>query len=213
MPGILYHLTFAEMVALRLKEVLSPADRAEFLAGNLLPDLAKNKALSHFRKPASLDGMLVPDLQKAAELMLPPHRPLLFGAYCHLFLDASFIEEILIATFIWDKERKTVTSRESGLTVSIGEFFSDNGIYGAYTELNQLLIRDGYVSSELIDSIPDVIPKTGIEFLDYRREMSWREELNGYLSEKRAYTGRLLRYEFISERFNTFADRLASSLQ
>ena len=52
MPGILYHLAFAEKV---FHSVLS-LNKVEFMAGNLIPDLATNRDKSHYRKKASVNG-------------------------------------------------------------------------------------------------------------------------------------------------------------
>lgn len=61
MPGILYHLSFAEEVYRDLSKACT-LDKVSFMAGNLIPDLATDKKKSHYRKPASLVGFVVPEL-------------------------------------------------------------------------------------------------------------------------------------------------------
>ena len=51
MPGILYHLAFAEEVYRNFSEQMK-LDKVNFMAGNLIPDLANDKKASHYRKKA-----------------------------------------------------------------------------------------------------------------------------------------------------------------
>ena len=53
MPGILYHLAFAEEVYRNFSEQMK-LDKVNFMAGNLIPDLANDKKASHYRKKASV---------------------------------------------------------------------------------------------------------------------------------------------------------------
>ena len=55
MPGILYHLAFAEEVYRNFSEQMK-LDKVNFMAGNLIPDLANDKKASHYRKKASVNG-------------------------------------------------------------------------------------------------------------------------------------------------------------
>lgn len=59
MHGILYHLAFAEKVC----DSVSSLNKVEFMAGNLIPDLATNRDKSHYRKKASVNGFWVPDME------------------------------------------------------------------------------------------------------------------------------------------------------
>ena len=54
MPGIMYHLAFAQEVHRHLK---TNVNDVEFFAGNLIPDLALDKKASHFKMPASVKGL------------------------------------------------------------------------------------------------------------------------------------------------------------
>ena len=57
MPGILYHLSFAEEVYRNLGTVIQ-FDKVGFMSGNLIPNLATDKKKSHYRKKASVDVFL-----------------------------------------------------------------------------------------------------------------------------------------------------------
>lgn len=49
MPGILYHLSFAEEVYRKLGTI-TQFDKIDFMSGNLIPDLAIDKKKSHYQK-------------------------------------------------------------------------------------------------------------------------------------------------------------------
>ena len=142
MPGILYHLSFAEEVYRKLVPIM-PLDKVSFMAGNLIPDLATDKKRSHYRKKASVDGFFVPEMELVRRDLFVPKDSVKFGMFCHLYLDYYFIEEFLIPEFIWDVETMRVINPRNNKEWDVKTFFSHSGMYGAYTEINQLLVRDG----------------------------------------------------------------------
>lgn len=194
MPGILYHLAFAEEVHRNLPKS-SGIDKTLFMAGNLIPDLATDKEASHYRIPASEEGFFIPEMNQVWWELYDPTDPLLFGMYCHLYLDEKFIEKFIIPEFVWDTEKMMVTNPRNGMQWNVDTFFSHKGMYGSYTEINGMMLRDGRISMETVNQIPDVIPNTGIPVFDQRREKTWREELDEYLNEKKEYTGQVFDYE------------------
>lgn len=194
MPGILYHLSFAEEVYRHLPSSLD-LDKISFMAGNLIPDLAVDKKKSHYRKDASVKGFFVPDMEAVKEELYVPTNPIKFGMYCHLYLDNFFIEEFLIPEFIWDNKNMKVINPRNHLEWDVPTFFSQDGMYGSYTEINQLLIRDGLVSMQTVAEIPEVLPNTGMEVFDNRRKKTWKKELEEYIAEKKPYTGNIFNYE------------------
>jgi hypothetical protein len=194
MPGILYHLSFAEEVYRNLSSH-TELDKVSFMAGNLIPDLAIDKKKSHYRKKASIDGFFVPDMELVKKELLVPKDPIKFGMYCHLYFDMYFINDFLIPEFIWDVENMKVINPRNYMEWDVPTFFSQNGMYGAYTEINQLLVRDGHVSMHTIAEIPEILPTTGMDVFDKRREKSWKTELNEYIAEKKSYTGNIFDYE------------------
>ena len=193
MPGILYHLSFAEEVYRKLAPVM-PLDKVSFMAGNLIPDLATDKKQSHYRKKASVDGFFVPEMELVKRDLFVPKDSVKFGMFCHLYLDYYFIEEFLIPEFIWDVETMRVINPRNNKEWDVKTFFSHSGMYGAYTEINQLLVRDGHVSISTVEEIPAILPNTGLTVFDARREKTWKAELDEYLAQEKEYTGEIFDY-------------------
>ena len=171
-----------------------PLDKVSFLAGNLIPDLATDKKRSHYRKKASVDGFFVPEMELVRRDLFVPKDSVKFGMFCHLYLDYYFIEEFLIPEFIWDVETMRVINPRNNKEWDVKTFFSHSGMYGAYTEINQLLVRDGHVSVSTIEEIPEILPNTGLTVFDARREKTWKAELDEYLAQKKEYTGEIFDY-------------------
>lgn len=193
MPGILYHLSFAEEVYRKLAPVM-PLDKVSFMAGNLIPDLATDKKQSHYRKKASVDGFFVPEMELVKRDLFVPEDSVKFGMFCHLYLDYYFIEEFLIPEFVWDVETMRVINPRNNKEWDVKTFFSHSGMYGAYTEINQLMVRDGHVSISTVEEIPAILPNTGLTVFDARREKTWKAELEEYLAQKKEYTGEIFDY-------------------
>lgn len=193
MPGILYHLSFAEEVYRKLAPVM-PLDKVSFMAGNLIPDLATDKKQSHYRKKASVDGFFVPEMELVKRDLFVPEDSVKFGMFCHLYLDYYFIEEFLIPEFVWDVEKMKVINPRNNKEWDVKTFFSHSGMYGAYTEINQLMVRDGHVSISTVEEIPAILPNTGLTVFDARREKTWKAELEEYLAQEKEYTGEIFDY-------------------
>lgn len=194
MPGILYHLSFAEEVYRNLNSIME-FDRIRFMSGNLIPDLSLDKKKSHYRKNASVDGFFVPEMELVKKDLCKPEDSIKFGMYCHLYLDYYFIEEFLIPEFIWDSTEMKVINPRNNHQWDIKTFFSHSGMYSAYTEINQLMIKDGHVSLNTLKEIPEILPSTGIDIFDTRRDKTWKEELKEYMAQKKDYTGEIFDYE------------------
>ena len=213
MPGIMYHLSFAEEVY----RLANPEmDKVAFFSGNLIPDLATDKKLSHHRTSASVNGFFVPDMKLVKSELFDLGNPIKLGMFCHLYLDYRFIEDYLIPEFIWDKENMRVINPRNGNSWSVAEFFAkpaQGGIlYNGYTQINKRLLEDGHVNFDTLKMLPDILPDTGIPVYDSRREKTWREELNGYLSEDAPYTGEALDYDRLWKAISTFATQFAEEL-
>ena len=171
-----------------------PLDKVSFMAGNLIPDLATDKKRSHYRKKASVDGFFVPEMELVRRDLFVPKDSVKFGMFCHLYLDYYFIEEFLIPEFIWDVETMRVINPRNNKEWDVKTFFSHSGMYGAYTEINQLMVRDGHVSISTMEEIPEILPTTGVTVFDTRREKTWKAELEEYLAQKKEYTGEIFDY-------------------
>lgn len=211
MPGIMYHLAFAEEVHRHLKKKINDV---EFFSGNLIPDLVLNKKASHFRIPASVTGFEVPDINVVKRSLYDESSPIKLGMYCHLYLDYHFIETYLIPEFIWDADKMQVINPRNGNVWSVKHFFakpSQGGIlYNGYTQINQLLLLHKHIQMETVEILPDILPPTGIPLFDTRREKTWREELNGYLLEDAPYTGEALDYDRLWASISAIAKKFVS---
>ncbi len=216
MPGMIFHLVFAEEVYRRTKIKLNKVD---FFSGNLIPDLVttENKKYTHYRINSHMEGFMVPDLEKVRREIFDRDSSIRLGIYTHLYLDHYFIEEFLTKEFIYDKENGKVTNPRTNTTWELKQFFanpSDGGIlYEGYTQINNLLIKYGCISKETLDILPDNLPLTGIEAFDKRYEMTWREELEGYLLENIPYTGKIFEYERITSAIYDIANNLIKELE
>ena len=194
MPGILYHVSFAEEVFRKLNTVLH-LKKIDFMAGNLIPDLAIDKQKSHYRENASVAGFFVPNMELVKKDWFDLTDSKKFGMYCHFYLDYHFIEGFLIPEFIWDAKNMVVINPRNHKQWDVKTFFSHSGMYGSYTEINQLLVRDGHVSLDTIKEIPEILPNTGNSVFDTRRDKTWKAELEEYLAQKKAYTGDIFDYD------------------
>lgn len=211
MPGIMYHLAFAEEV---FRHLPISVNQIEFFSGNLIPDLVVDKKVSHFRIPASIEGFEVPDMKAVRELLYDKNNSLKLGMFCHLYLDYHFIETYLIPEFIWDEKKQQVINPRNGNSWSVEQFFakpSEGGIlYNGYTQINKMLLSDGHIKMETVDMIPAVLPSTGLSQFDTRRQKTWREELNGYLLENAPYTGEALDYTRLWNSISTISRKFVS---
>lgn len=207
MPGILYHLSFAEEVYRGVKNIL-PLDKIDFMAGNLIPDLAIDKKKSHYRVDASVKGFFVPDLELVKKDLLSVKDPIKFGMFCHLYLDYYFIQEFLIPEFIWDVKSGRVINPRNNKSWDKATFFSGDGMYGAYTEINHRLLADKKVAFATLETLPKVLPHTGVAVYDTRREKTWKTELDEYLTDKKDYTGDIFDYERLWKFIQTRAEKL-----
>lgn len=192
MPGTLLHVSFAEEV---YKHIHFPTKKSDFMCGNLIPDEASDKRVSHYRIPYSITGFFIPEIEKAKQELLIKNDSLKLGMYCHLYLDRLFITDFLIPEFDWDYQRMEVTNPRNGKTWTITDFLSKSGFYSSYTEINHLLIENNLIDMDIVNKMPNILPQTGISSFDTRRTITWKEELNEYLAQKPKYSGDFLDYD------------------
>lgn len=198
MPGTLCHFAFAEQVYQMLLPNM-PLDKIKFISGNLIPDLAVvDKDVSHYRKSTTIPELLVPDMDRVKKELFVICDPIKLGIYCHLYLDYYFIEEFLIPEFIWDRPKMKIVNPRNKMEWDPEPFFAQNGAYyDAFNEINSLLIEDEYISMQTLIELPDVLPKSGIDIFDTRREKTWRSELEEYIATKKKYTGNVFDYQHL----------------
>lgn len=211
MPGTLYHLVFAEEVYKRLVPI-QKMDKISFMCGNLIPDLATDKEHSHYRKNASVEGFFVPEIEAVKKDLFCLNNPIYFGMYTHLYLDHYFIEEFLLRQFIWDLKNRMVINPRNHKKWDAKTFFSNDGMYGAYTSINHLILKDGLISKDLLDQIPAILPPTGIPLFDTRRPKTWKQELEEYFAQKKEYTGDIFDYSILCEHIQKIANQLIEEI-
>lgn len=215
MPGIIYHLAFAEEVYRHIPKT-NAINQMEFFLGNLIPDLVvpENKKQSHYRVPASFPGFVVPNMEEVKKDLYHLDNSLEMGMYCHLYLDYHFFETFLIPEFQWDLESKLVINPRTGKSWSAEQFFAKAAkggiLYSGYTQINKLMIQDGHINKKTLDMLPDELPLTGNPIFDTRREKTWREELNGYLAEDVEYTGEPFDYARLWSSISRIATKFVS---
>ncbi len=194
MPGMLSHIACAKYVKDELlkKEILTEDKVVDFYSGNLIPDLAIHKDATHHEVMTNIDGVFSPDMSVVKEKYFNTNNAVLLGVYCHLLLDSIFINNGLLKWFEFNSECRYI--QKGNRRYSYSQFFGRHGIYGDYTRMNYMMINDGWVSFEIINSIPDLLPQTGFKEMDERRAETWRQELEGYLRNKDVYSYGIIEY-------------------
>ena len=214
MPGILSHALFGDKVYRKIANTYF-LDKVDFLSGNLIPDLATDKSLTHYYVPTSIDGILIPNLKLAKKELLDIDNSVKLGMFCHIYLDYYFIRDVLIPTFNWDSKNHKVCNSKKHKTWEFNSFFSQNGLYGFYTTSNQLILKKQLISLITIGIIPDQLPLSGIPSFDLRRSKSWRDELKEYLSQSIPYTEDVFElsffWEFIDKKSEDFKNYVFSN--
>ena len=183
MPGFLQHLACAEKVWERYRIHL---DYARFMSGNIIPDLAKDKELSHYRIESD-SGWRIPDME-AVEHELLRQDSVRLGLYCHLALDHYFFTEYLGKSYHYHSNSRTVVNLITGSTCPRELFLSDCGLYGSYTLSNPELIRSGYISKSVF-ALPEYPPLTHIRRFDDRSSRNWLDEVRRHLREVNRVSG------------------------
>lgn len=205
MPGIFYHIACANLIRKSVPELDTP----DFFLGNFIPDLAVDKNISHYRY-ITRDGWLCPNLALAEadfDLYINSfkdlfdlstseehiNKPLLLGIFCHLFLDDFFIKYCLSRKFF--ASNTFICRKKDGRCWTYDQFLSKQGLYGAYSGSNLLLIRDGYIPSAEIFSLPDNPPLSGIPAEDQRSSIIWKKEIEKYLGDPTPYSDNFFSYD------------------
>ena len=145
--------------------------------------------------------------------MFNSNEALKLGIYCHLFLDYYFIEKFLISQFNWDIENDNVISIRNNKIWTVNEFFSNNGLYGSYNEINKLMIENSDVDLDYIKSLPNVLPKTDIKFYDERYTEDWKKELKEYLNIDKQYTGDIIDYVLFQKFISKICSKFISEVE
>lgn len=117
-------------------------NKSLFYTGALLPDLSlKDKKESHFRKMSQNNILEVPNL----EIFLKKYgnnleNELYLGIYAHLFLDYRYYDIYFNKNY--EISTQQIKNKKNNISWDFNIFYSIDGIYGAYSQINQALIRD-----------------------------------------------------------------------
>ena len=206
MPGYLWHLWVAREV--REKMITAKPDKAALMVGSLIPDLAANKHESHFRFSASRKCFFVPDMIQVEKffqraILNPERHPMHFGMFSHLYLDYRFIEDYLLKEYEWDSVSNCVTNKMNGCKFDIDFFFSREGLYKAYSNVNP---EDIGIAEE---DIPLEIPMTGMAIFDSNRhEKEWLQTVE-HIGDRSGCVSGILEYDHLKEKIVLWADEIA----
>ncbi|MBR2024845.1 MAG: hypothetical protein IKA02_03430, partial [Clostridia bacterium] len=165
----------------------------------------------HYRVPASITKYFVPDMEKVKKDLLDVNNSLYLGIYCHLFLDYHFFENYIFKKYKW--ENGYVTVPHSNYKLSENDFFDKSGIYTAYGELNNLLLKSGKITKEDLSIIDEYLPDTNIDVFDKRREKTWIRELNEYLVTENEYSGKILHFDNVIPLLENLADTFINNIR
>ncbi|MBQ9016670.1 hypothetical protein IJ103_00280 [Candidatus Saccharibacteria bacterium] len=233
MPGMLEHLQFncnvydnlrkwprTEILENNYLKIVTGEEhflgRDAFLLGGIIPDLAVDHNLSHYKVfSRKAHGIFVPDL--AAALRQMPQKknswPLRMGVYAHLYLDYHFLSDFLIPRYLWNLRREgRIENLATRAVYTTEEFFSAKGLYGAYGELNLAILERGLLDLELIRSLPDKAPEVGAAEMDERDERPWKERFEGYLTHRSPITNKILPVEEYLKFSAGLANRFAAEM-
>lgn len=184
MPGMIEHLYFCQVVcdalSARQTRVYKDLEKEMFMMGGILPDMAKEHRFSHFKVGVKkVWGLYAPDLYSAGRSMFMIRNwSLRMGVYAHLYLDRYFVKKFLVPRFQWDmKKQGKITNLATGEVFETEQFFSSEGLYRAYGEVNSVILSKGLLDLEWVKSLPDELPSTGLAVFDEKIETSWKEQL------------------------------------
>lgn len=204
MPGIMYHLYVAKLVS--KKCYITGHNRKIFMGSNLIPDYTNNKRRAHLYKEEISPLFQVPNLEALQKELDYQNDLIHFGIYSHLYTDYCFITRYLAPRF----QVKGDTIRTEDTSWSSEHFFSEKGLYGAYTTINHRLQHDNLVSMKLVNAIPRILPKTNLERWQNHSATSWKKELKVYLEEPDPNVEDVLEYDKLLKCLQTIAEDLSN---
>lgn len=228
MPGMIEHFYFCQLIynslsnrpattLLKNGDLKLPTEykqwlnRENFMLGGILPDMAEERNIAHCKvEHRKIRGLYVPDLYSAErQLYVSKNWSLRMGIYAHLYLDRYFLLNFLVPKFGWDiNGRHEIINCSTGEIFTVSEFFSPEGLYGAYSELNVAIINGGLLNLEAIKKLPEELPKTGIKVLDQTIAEPWQKQLEKYTTHLSERTDRI----FSIDEYLEFAEKAAVRL-
>lgn len=207
MPGIVEHLYFDSLIYHSLsarpttkilkdgnveisvyKQVIN---RERFMLAGIIPDLAEDKFKSHYKYVDRKLGLFVPDLFVADRSISKARNDwsVRMGLYAHIHLDQKFLMDFVVKKFYWDVREQRITSKLTGEIFSPEEFFSKDGLFGAYEEVAAAILSEGRLRVKGVESFPDELPETKIP--EMKPVKDWWQEFDRQATTNRARTDRI----------------------
>lgn len=207
MPGMIEHLYFDNLIYHSLsarpttkilkdgnveisvyKQVLN---RERFMLAGIMPDLTEDKFKAHYKYISRKIGLYVPDLRLADRMISHTWNDwsIRTGLYAHMYFDQKFVMEFLVPRFDWDTEGQKITSIATGEEFSSEQFFSLDGLFGAYAEVATALLSGGRLRAKLVENLPDDLPEVKMPEMEPVKD--WRLEFERQASNVRAKTDRI----------------------
>lgn len=207
MPGMIEHLYFDNLIYHSLSarpttKILKDGDveisvykqvlnRERFMLAGIMPDLAEDKFKSHYRYIDRKLGLFVPDLFVADREISKARSDwsVRMGLYVHIHFDQIFLMDFVVKKFHWDVQGRAITSKVTGEVFSPEEFFSLDGLFGAYAEIATVLLSEGYLKMKGVESLPDELPRVNTS--EMKPVKDWRQEFERQANTTRVRTDRL----------------------
>ena len=228
MPGMIEHLYYSQLIyhslsARSTTKLLKSGDvqlqteyrqklnRERFILAEILPDMAKSRAESHFKvRLSKVRGICVPSLDTLdAAMNLGVDWSIRMGVYAHLFLDRSFMMNFLIPRFEWETSEGEIISKASGKVFTFRNFFSEKGLHSAYAEATKILVDSGKLKLKSVRNLPRVLPETGLEAVDdIVASESWRDRVEWYIAHAEKRTDML----FSADEYIAFIENQAATM-
>lgn len=162
-------------------------NRERFMLAEILPDMANSVFESHARiHTHKADGLYIPNLEYVDNKMrCRADWSVRMGIYAHLYLDWKFVLDFLIPKFDWDISNGKITNKASGVSFGPRKFFSEDGLYQAYSETTKILVESGKLKLEPVRNLPAALPGTGLKLFDDIVAESWKERFEWYIANAR----------------------------
>ena len=224
MPGMIEHLYYDQLIYHSLSsrpttKILKNGDaqlqteykqtlnRERFVLSEILPDMAISVFESHFRiRTHKANGLFIPNVEASESVIR--HKvdwSIRMGIYAHLCLDRAFVLNFLLPRFEWNTSDGKIVSKTSGEVFKPRDFFSENGLYSAYSETTKVLVDKEKLRLKSIRNLPDTLPKTGVKAIDEIVAEPWKERLEWYIANAKEQTDQV----FSAEEYIAFIENEA----